>query len=59
MVADEGKVIIEKFNGADFSFLKMHIEYYMYHKKLHQSLKEMNSDSCKKMSGTFSMGKHL
>ena len=36
MAADEGKVKIEKFDGADFGFWKMHIEDYLYQKKLYQ-----------------------
>ena len=38
MTADEGKVKIEKFDGADFGFWKMHIEDYLYQKKLYQPL---------------------
>ena len=38
MAADEGKVKIEKFDGADFGFWKMQIEDYLYQKKLHQPL---------------------
>ena len=38
MVADEGKVKIEKFDGADFGFWKMQIEDYLYQKKLYQPL---------------------
>lgn len=30
MAADEGKVKIEKFDGADFGFWKMQIEDYLY-----------------------------
>ena len=33
MAADEGKVKIEKFDGADFGFWKMQIEDYLYQKK--------------------------
>ena len=38
MAADEGKVKIEKFDGADFGFWKMQIEDYLYQKKLYQLL---------------------
>ena len=38
MAADEGKVKIEKFDGADFGFWKMQIEDYLYEKKLYQPL---------------------
>ena len=38
MAADEGKVEIEKFDGADFGFWKMLIEDYLYQKKLYQPL---------------------
>ena len=38
MAADEGKVKIEKFDGADFGFWKMQIEDYLYQKKLYQPL---------------------
>ncbi|KAI5312404.1 hypothetical protein L3X38_041577 [Prunus dulcis] len=40
MVADEGKVKIELFDGADFGFWKMQIEDYLYQKKLYQPLSE-------------------
>ncbi|XP_021833930.1 uncharacterized protein LOC110773712 [Prunus avium] len=40
MAADEGKVKIEKFDGADFGFWKMQIEDYLYQKKLYQPLSE-------------------
>ncbi|KAK2456788.1 hypothetical protein QL285_004126 [Trifolium repens] len=38
MATDEGKVKIEKFDGADFDFWKMQIEDYLYQKKLYQPL---------------------
>ncbi|KAE8715229.1 hypothetical protein F3Y22_tig00110186pilonHSYRG00194 [Hibiscus syriacus] len=38
MAADEGKVKIEKFDGADFGFWKMQIEYFLYQKNLYQPL---------------------
>ena len=38
-VADEGKSIrIKKFNGEDFSFMKMQIEDYLYKKGMHLPL---------------------
>ena len=41
MVVDEGKVKLEKFNGAKFElFWKMQIKDYLYKKKLYQSLSE-------------------
>ncbi|KAE8705427.1 Endomembrane protein 70 protein family isoform 1 [Hibiscus syriacus] len=36
MAADEGKVKIEKFDGADFGFWKMQIEDFLYQKNLYQ-----------------------
>jgi len=47
MAADEGKVEIEKFDGADFGFWKMQIEDYLYQKKLHQPLTEKKPESRK------------
>ncbi|KAE8725120.1 Polyadenylate-binding protein 7 [Hibiscus syriacus] len=38
MAADEGKVKIEKFDGADFGFRKMQIEDFLYQKNLYQPL---------------------
>ena len=38
MIAGEGKVKIEKFDGADFGFWKMQIEDYLYQKKSYQPL---------------------
>ena len=38
MTADEGKVKIEKFDGADFGFWKMQIEDHLYQKKPYQPL---------------------
>ena len=38
MAVDEGKVKIEKFDGADFSFWKMQIEDYLYQKGMHEPL---------------------
>ncbi|KAE8695859.1 U-box domain-containing protein 31 [Hibiscus syriacus] len=38
MAADEGKVKIEKFDGADFGFWKMQIEDFLYQKNLYQPL---------------------
>ena len=40
MAADEGKVKLKKFYGANFGFWKMHIEDYLYQKKLYQPLSE-------------------
>lgn len=47
MAADEGKVKIEKFDGADFGFWKMQIEDYLYQKKLHQPLLGKKPDDMK------------
>jgi len=47
MAADEGKMKIEKFDGADFGFWKMQIEDYLYQKKPHQPLTEKKPDSMK------------
>ncbi|KAI5434303.1 hypothetical protein KIW84_021241 [Lathyrus oleraceus] len=38
MAADEGKVKIEKFDGAGFRFWKMQIEDYLYKKGMHEPL---------------------
>ena len=38
MAANEGKVQIEKFDGADFGFWKMQIEDYLYQRNLYQPL---------------------
>ena len=35
---DSSKLVIEKFDGSDFSFWKMQIEDYLYHKYLHKPL---------------------
>ena len=47
MAADEGKVKIERFDGADFGFWKMQIEDYLYQKKLYQPLTEKKPDAMK------------
>ena len=36
MVGEEGKSVIRKFNGTYFEYWKVHIEDYLYEKKLHQ-----------------------
>ncbi|KAL5581893.1 hypothetical protein UlMin_014335 [Ulmus minor] len=38
MATDEGKVKLEKFDGADFGFWKMQIEDYLYQRSLYQPL---------------------
>ena len=38
MAIDKVKVIIEKFNGADFRFWKMQTKDYLYQKNLYQPL---------------------
>ncbi|XP_068658201.1 aluminum-activated malate transporter 8-like [Aristolochia californica] len=45
--ADEGKLKIEKFNGEDFGFWKIHIEDYLYQKNLYLSLNGVKPDSMK------------
>lgn len=47
MAADEGKVKLEKFDGADFGFWKMQIEDYLYQKKLYQPLSEKKPEGMK------------
>lgn len=47
MAADEGKVKIEKFDGADFGFWKMQIEDYLYQKKLYQPLSKTKPEGMK------------
>ncbi|XP_071711041.1 uncharacterized protein [Rutidosis leptorrhynchoides] len=39
-MAEDGKLKIERFDGKDFTFLKIQIEDYLYQKKLHQPLLE-------------------
>ncbi|GJV84977.1 retrovirus-related pol polyprotein from transposon TNT 1-94 [Tanacetum coccineum] len=39
-MAEDGKIKIDKFDGHDFGFWKMHIEDYLYQKKLHAPLAE-------------------
>ena len=57
MAANEGKVKIEKFDGADFVFWKMQIEDYLYQKKLYQPLLGKKPDDIRKMTGIFSTDK--
>ena len=57
MAADEGKVKIEKFDGADFGFWKMQIEDYLYQKKLYQPLLGKKPDNIMEMTGIFSTDK--
>ena len=47
MAADEGKVKIEKFDGADFGFWKMQIEDYLYQKNMYQPLTGKKPDEMK------------
>ncbi|KAL5810306.1 hypothetical protein ACOSQ4_026874 [Xanthoceras sorbifolium] len=47
MAVDEGKIKIEKFDGADFGFWKMQIEDYLYQKKLYQPLLGKKPDDMK------------
>ncbi|KAE8697282.1 omega-6 fatty acid desaturase, endoplasmic reticulum isozyme 1 [Hibiscus syriacus] len=47
MAADEGKVKIEKFDGADFGFWKMQIEDFLYQKNLYQPLLGKQSEGMK------------
>ncbi|GKA99773.1 retrovirus-related pol polyprotein from transposon TNT 1-94 [Tanacetum coccineum] len=39
-MAEDDKIKIDKFDGHDFGFGKMHIEYYLYQKKLYEPLAE-------------------
>ena len=58
MAADEGKVKIEKFDGADFGFWKMQIEDYLYKKKSYINLSyERSQIILWKMTGIFSTNK--
>ena len=46
MVGEEGKTSrIEKFNDTDFGYWKMHIEDYLYGKKLHLPLSRKKPNS--------------
>ena len=47
MAADEWKVKIEKFDGADFGFWKMQLEDYLYQTKLYQPLLGKKPDDIK------------
>ena len=47
MAADEGKVKLEKFDGAYFKFWKMQIEDYLYQKKLYQPFSEKKPEGMK------------
>ncbi|KAK4481406.1 hypothetical protein RD792_012296 [Penstemon davidsonii] len=47
MAADEGKMKLEKFDGADFGFWKMQIEDYLYQKNLFLPLQEEKPESMK------------
>ena len=47
MAADEGKVKLEKFDGADFGFWKMQIEDYLYQKNLYQPLSGKKAEGMK------------
>lgn len=47
MAADEGKIKLEKFDGADFGFWKMQIEDYLYQKKLYEPLSETKPEGMK------------
>ncbi|KAL6541995.1 hypothetical protein OROGR_011481 [Orobanche gracilis] len=47
MAADEGKVKIEKFDGADFGFWKMQMEDYLYQKGMHEPLTDKKPESIK------------
>ena len=42
---DSSKLGIEKFDGFDFSFWKMQIEYYLYYKDLHEPLTGVKPES--------------
>lgn len=53
MAADKGKVKVEKFDGADFTFWKIQIKDYLYQKKLHQLVKEKKSDLMKECEWNF------
>ena len=43
VMAEEGKVRIEKFDGKNFRFWKMQIEDYLYQKKLPEPLSSKRS----------------
>ena len=42
---NSSKLGIEKFDGSDLSFLKIHIKYYLYLKDLHELLTAVNLKS--------------
>ena len=42
---DSSKFGIEKFDGSNFSFWKMHIEDYLYQKDLHELLTKVKPES--------------
>ena len=43
-IAEECKVRIEKFDGKDFGFWNMHIEDYLYEKKLYEPLSRKKAE---------------
>ena len=45
---DSLKLGIEKFDGSDLSFLKIHIKYYLYLKDLHEPLTVVKPESMTK-----------
>ncbi|KAE8718180.1 hypothetical protein F3Y22_tig00110017pilonHSYRG00121 [Hibiscus syriacus] len=53
MAVDEGKVKIEKFDGADFGFWKMQIEDFLYQKNLYQPLSGKQPEGMKNEDWAF------
>ncbi|KAL8135626.1 hypothetical protein AgCh_010312 [Apium graveolens] len=47
VMAEDGKVKIDKFDDKDYGFWKIQIEDYLYHKKLHELLEEKKPTSMK------------
>ena len=44
-MAEDGKFMVEKFNGQKFPLWKMQIEYYLYQKYLYLPLSEKNKEA--------------
>ncbi|KAG2372300.1 Retrovirus-related Pol polyprotein from transposon TNT 1-94 Protease [Vigna angularis] len=53
MAMDEGKMKIEKFNGADFGFWKMQIEDYLYQKGMQEPLTGRKPEAMKEDEWSF------
>ncbi|GJZ08218.1 hypothetical protein Tco_0542501 [Tanacetum coccineum] len=57
-MANEGKIKIDKFDSHDLRFWKMHIEDYLYQKKLHKPLADSKPTDVKMKEGA-SLADHV